>query len=175
RIAEKRDELLKSPLLLNLPRDAIGFGSLEGLMESREEIVRQIEEQQLALDDLYNAIEREAQLRHSLGIARSQHTTHENRLRLFELQGIGEAGDRDQGLVSIFNASTPLRPSIDNRKKYAVLGAIAGGGVPLGLALLLGLLYRRFRYSDEAVVGPATPLLGILPKLPRRLRDPEQA
>jgi succinoglycan biosynthesis transport protein ExoP len=176
RVAQKRDELLKSPLLLTLPRDtAIGFGSLEGLMDARAEIAQQIQEQEDALDALYDAIEREAELRHSIRIARDQLGTAENRLQLFELQGLSGEGGRDQGLVRAAPASRPLRASIDNRKKYAVLGALGGGGFPIGLVLLLGLLDRRFRYSDEAIIGPTTPLLGILPRLPRRLRDPEQA
>lgn len=175
RLAQKREELLKSPLLLTLPRDTIGFGSLEGLMEARDDLTEQIAGLEENLGVLHTAIEREAELRHQINIAREQLANADNRLQLFDLQGLTGEGGRDQGLVRAGAASRPLRPSIDNRKKYAVLGALAGGGFPIALVMLLGLVDRRFRYSDEAVVGPTTPLLGILPKLPRRLRDPEQA
>lgn len=175
RLTQKRDELLKSPLMLHLPRDTIGFGSLEGLMEARDELSAQIAELEQAMAVLHNAIEREADLRYRINIAREHLANADNRLQLFDLQGLTGEGGRDQGLVRAGAASRPLRPSIDNRKKYATLGALAGGGLPIAMVMLLGLLDRRFRYSDEAVVGPATPLLGILPKLPRRLRDPEEA
>src|SRR5690606_24212038 len=132
-------------------------------------------EHQVALDRLNRAIEQEARLRYQISIAQQQYTNAENRLQLFELQGLSGTADPDEGLVTALAASRPVRPSEDNRMKYGILGAMAGGGVPVGLILLLGLLDRRFRYSDEAIVGPTAPLLGILPKLPRRLRDPEQA
>jgi capsular exopolysaccharide synthesis family protein len=46
----------------------------------------------------------------------------------------------------------------------------------LGL-VLLGLMDRKYRYSDEATSGGTrgVPLLGILPNLPDRLSDPAQA
>src|SRR5207253_1141005 len=51
-----------------------------------------------------------------------------------------------------------------------------GGGLPMLLFIALGFLDKRFRYSDEADGGNGMPqLLGILPTLPDRLSDPEQA
>lgn len=68
------------------------------------------------------------------------------------------------------------RPAFDSRKKRAAAGFLVGGGLPFGFFLLLGLLDRRYRYSDDAADGRVRPtLLGILPYLPERLRDPEQA
>jgi capsular exopolysaccharide synthesis family protein len=70
----------------------------------------------------------------------------------------------------------PHRPSSDPRKKLAAFGFFFGGGAPIALVMLLGLLDGRFRYSDDAGSGkkPVT-LLGILPYLPEQLHDPEQA
>ncbi len=175
-ILTKRDELLGSPLLLTLPRDSVlSFGSLDGLQEAEAELIQQISEQEEILATLHEAIEREARIRHSINIARTQMQSVQDRLELLRLQGLtGETGNV-ASLVRAGAASRPLRPSVDDRRKYAALGVIAGGGGPLALILMLGVLDRRFRYSDEAVVGPSTPLLGILPKLPQRIRDLEQA
>ncbi len=66
---------------------------------------------------------------------------------------------------------------VDNRKKYAAVGFVLGGGLPVALVALLGLIDGRMRYSDQAKDGPiaGAPLLGILPLLPRDTDDPEQA
>jgi polysaccharide biosynthesis transport protein len=64
----------------------------------------------------------------------------------------------------------------DGRKKLAAVGFVLGGGLPVAFIMLLGLLDGRFRYSDEAVNPKRhTQLLGILPYLPARMHDPEQA
>lgn len=66
--------------------------------------------------------------------------------------------------------------SNDKRKTMAVAGFGLGLAVPVALVLLLGLLDTRFRYSDDADGGLAgLKLLGILPNLPDRLSDPQQA
>ena len=64
----------------------------------------------------------------------------------------------------------------DRRVAFSALGFLAGGGLPIGLMLLAGLMNPRVRYSDETSreVSGLT-LLGILPDLPDRLSDPEQA
>jgi polysaccharide biosynthesis transport protein len=66
-------------------------------------------------------------------------------------------------------------PAVDHRKKLAALGLAFGGGLPVGLIMLLGLLDRRFRYAEEADATGKVTLLGVLPYLPDAARDPEQA
>lgn len=84
-----------------------------------------------------------------------------------------EGGGR---ITIISKGEEPNRPSVDSRKKLAALGFMLGGGIPVGLVLLWGLLDRRFRFSDDASAGPIQPaLLGILPYLPEDMADPEQA
>lgn len=65
----------------------------------------------------------------------------------------------------------------DKRKLVAGLGFGLGGIIPLGLMLLYGMTENRFRYSDEASTADlaGVTLLGILPNLPDRLSDPQQA
>ena len=65
----------------------------------------------------------------------------------------------------------------DKKILFGLAGAIAGGVVPVGLLMLMGLMDTRFRYSDDAAGQSMAgiPLLGILPNLPDRLSDPAQA
>ncbi|HZL36847.1 MAG TPA: AAA family ATPase [Tepidisphaeraceae bacterium] len=66
----------------------------------------------------------------------------------------------------------------DRRIAFTALGTLVGGGLPVGLLLLASLMNPRFRFSDDAAAQPTTgglTLLGILPDLPDRLSDPEQA
>lgn len=90
-----------------------------------------------------------------------------DRLR-FQADSVGE--------VTIISEGNAPVLSVDNRIKVGALGMIVGGGLPIGLLLLVGLMDRRYRYSDEpgGDVSGIT-LLGILPNLPDRLSDPEQA
>ncbi len=65
----------------------------------------------------------------------------------------------------------------DRRKAVAGVGFLFGGLVPLGLMMLYGMKDSRFRYSDETTEADlaGVALLGILPNLPDRLSDPQQA
>ncbi len=74
--------------------------------------------------------------------------------------------------------------SKDKRLPTALGGMILGAGLPAALVIGVGLLDKRTRYSDDAVdlaasipgqSGKPAPLLGVLPNLPDRLSDPNQA
>ncbi len=70
---------------------------------------------------------------------------------------------------------TPAYPTVDRRKSFAAAGLALGGGAPVALMLLLGLLDRRLRYSDDTgQEGIGAPLLGILPILPPDVKDEER-
>jgi succinoglycan biosynthesis transport protein ExoP len=78
---------------------------------------------------------------------------------------------------SVVDPASNPQISADRRIAFTALGFLAGGGLPVCLMLLAGLLNPRYRYSDETT-GEQTmglTLLGILPDLPDRLSDPEQA
>lgn len=76
-----------------------------------------------------------------------------------------------------FRTQPGLSPIIseDKRATMATFGFFVGAGLPIAGFVLLGLLDRKYRYSDETNASSITrgiPLLGILPNLPdRRLRD----
>ena len=78
-------------------------------------------------------------------------------------------------LQVVSDGDTPI-PAPDKRKQFAFIGFVGGGGLPVGMLLLIGLLDGRFRYSEEAGADMSgMTLLGILPNLPDRLTDPAQA
>lgn len=109
--------------------------------------------------------------------------THADQLRteLSKLEGRQSVLDLEflpQGRVEVIEpGDVPEAPFYDVRKKYAAVGAVLGAGIPAGLVVLFGLRHRRYRYSDEAEtqLAGSAPLLGILPSLPSRMIDPEQA
>jgi uncharacterized protein involved in exopolysaccharide biosynthesis len=95
----------------------------------------------------------------------------------FQKENVGQAK-----VLSVDDAGRPMGtmpvPDKDRRPLFAAAGFLGGAGLPIGLLMLIGLLDSRYRYSDETAGGPATSglnLLGILPNLPDRLSDPEQA
>jgi polysaccharide biosynthesis transport protein len=78
--------------------------------------------------------------------------------------------------VSVIEDGSAPAPAADRRPVFAALGLLGGAALPIGFLLLIGLANPRYRFSDEAhneVNG--LNLLGILPDLPDRLSDPEQA
>ena len=70
-------------------------------------------------------------------------------------------------LSVISSAEIPLSPDRDPRQKWALIGGSAGFGLPLCLLIGLGLIRRRYDFSDETEwdIGLAAPLLGVLPDL----------
>jgi succinoglycan biosynthesis transport protein ExoP len=67
--------------------------------------------------------------------------------------------------------AVPSAPTADPRIKYAALGGTAGASFVLAVTLLLGLIDRRFRYSDELSETTRRPLLACLPHVTARRDD----
>jgi capsular exopolysaccharide synthesis family protein len=77
-------------------------------------------------------------------------------------------GDQVHVLVP---ASLPAKPE-DRRWLTATAGFLGGGFLPVAVLMLISLLDRRFRYSDETETSATgIPLLGILPTLSERNGD----
>ncbi len=80
------------------------------------------------------------------------------------------------GRVTIINGGEVASPASNKRPLIAAAGFMGGVAIPVGLMLLIGLMDSRLRYSDETDTDMSgITLLGILPNLPDRLSDPEQA
>ncbi|MDQ3438901.1 MAG: AAA family ATPase [Planctomycetota bacterium] len=80
------------------------------------------------------------------------------------------------GVINIVEEGSAPEAATDKRKQMAFVGFLGGGALPLALILLFGLLDRSYRYSEEASMDMSgVTLLGILPNLPDRLTDPDQA
>ena len=84
-----------------------------------------------------------------------------------------------QQLTKTVQISMPGEATLQNDRRKAIggVGFVLGGLFPLGLMMLYGMRDSRFRYSDETTEADlaGVALLGILPNLPDRLSDPQQA
>lgn len=132
------------------------------------------------------------------GKTREEMTTMSQRLRLIDTyeQRIGtkeqklalveqrieeirtEMGPNVDGRVEVISPGiTAPDPSNDGtRKQVAVAGFGAGGIVGVSIVMLIGLLDRRIRDSDDARNRTSdVKMLGVLPSLPKDLTDPEHA
>jgi capsular exopolysaccharide synthesis family protein len=94
---------------------------------------------------------------------------HEKEAFLFMMSG-------PERLQVLNYGEVPVGPMKDNRKKVAVAGGMGGMLLPVLACIGLSLVSKRYRFSDDAQAGAGMPpLLGILPTLPDKLSDPEQA
>lgn len=108
--------------------------------------------------------------------------TEENQHKRAEIDRLNQTLDSLQyqkemgGQFSAVEEGTVPTRSSDRRPVFAALGFLGGGALPVAMLVLIGLANPRYRFSDETsteVTG--LNLLGILPDLPDRLSDPEQA
>lgn len=78
-----------------------------------------------------------------------------------------EQGDRQFGRVEITQfGERPLRPTGDDKKKFAALGGVAGGGLGVMLVMLPGLLAPKYRSVGQlSVPSSMYSVLGVMPEL----------
>lgn len=128
-------------------------------------------ERETNLKKLVDATEREmkqiAARRTLLKLYEEQSATIQQNLkatdaRLDELATEATFGSR---FMVVRNGDLPLNPSLDNRLKVSVAGALVGSGIPLGFMILLDRLRRRYRYCDEVTedVNARVPFVAVLP------------
>jgi Mrp family chromosome partitioning ATPase/uncharacterized protein involved in exopolysaccharide biosynthesis len=82
------------------------------------------------------------------------------------------------GRINVIGAPTSagIATNLGKRKQLIVLGFMGGLTFGFGLVVLRGLADRRYRFVADAQESIATvPMIGVLPNLPKRLSDPEQA
>lgn len=148
-------------------------------------VPRNIEDMRTAVEDLRVTLDKQKEeqaarssVRQQISAAKETIAEHKARVKeateqieklTFRIENLGR--------VQIISDGTMPNSPLDNRTKLALVGGVGGGGIMLGLMLMIGLLDTRYRYSDEASSADmqGITLLGILPNLPDRLSDPEQA
>ncbi len=116
-----------------------------------------------------------ANLEDELKKIKEDHDAVDRRIKILKTE-IDPTDTKSNRIKIVNSGDDPISPYVDNRKKLAAMGVVFGGGFPVAMIMLLGLVDGRFRYSDQAGEGKRhIPLLGILPYLPARMHDPEQA
>ncbi|MCA9304035.1 MAG: AAA family ATPase [Phycisphaerales bacterium] len=70
---------------------------------------------------------------------------------------------------------TPSEPSSDRRRKYAAMGFLGAGSVPVVAMLAIGLFSRSVRFSDDQILSDSQGIIGMLPDLGDSLGDQELA
>lgn len=100
-------------------------------------------------------------------------TLHKNSDQLDALNNIQQLAQN----VKIVSPGDEAVVSSDKRKFGAFMGFVLGAAIPISLLMAIGMMDDRFRYSDDATEADlaGVTLLGILPNLPDRLSDPQQA
>ncbi|MBS0197385.1 MAG: AAA family ATPase [Planctomycetes bacterium] len=95
--------------------------------------------------------------------------------RLDQIGVESKVQDRIGRIEVILPDAPPSTPNDDPRMKLTAMGLLVGGGGPLFLMFLVGMLDSRFRFSDQTSdAGVSADLLGVLPHLPNSKADPEQ-
>jgi len=133
-----------------------------------QEALQRSEQRMLDLADIrtdYNAILREFE------VARANYQQLISQLQTREM----ETGWKTAQAEIIDRASIPISPSSPNVPMNLALGIFGGLGLGVGFALMLALLDNRVKsaYDVEELVG--LPLLGIVPKIDRKLSSAERA
>jgi len=94
--------------------------------------------------------------------------------RIEQLNVESAMGDRLEVISYGSAGSRPVNHKEPQEK--AMMGAFAGGTVGVAVVMLLGLLNPKLRRSEDLSVSRGAPkVLGMLPHLPERLDNPEQA
>jgi len=105
----------------------------------------------------------ESRLQNDLDLARQTHATVRARAELARLQRASSLPD-----VKVLNyAVAPLEASKNRKMVIIILGVLGGLAAGLGLAFMLDLLDKRFRYADQVTKGLGLSILGVVPEIRR--------
>jgi capsular exopolysaccharide synthesis family protein len=147
-----------------------GMTSLDAQKIKVEKLKARVEAERVQADQLAAAKQKVTELQADIGDLRALRTATET--LILQLHD-------SEDLTKTIQVSMPGEATIgnDRRKAIAAVGFLGGGMLPLALMMLYGMKDSRFRYSDETAEADlaGVALLGILPNLPDRLSDPQQA
>ncbi|HET9134062.1 MAG TPA: polysaccharide biosynthesis tyrosine autokinase [Gemmatimonadales bacterium] len=153
RIAELRTTTLPRYVQAVLQRLAREQASLEARIQTATRDLQGIPQRTI----------QEQQLMRELEIADEQ---YRGLVRRFELSRLQEASSLPD--LSILDRAVPPTQPQKNRKAVIIaLGTLLGLGAGLGLAFLLDLTDKRFRYADQITSGLGLSILGAVPEIRR--------
>lgn len=153
-----------------LPASGQTKEDLVARLEKFRTVLRELEADRAKIAASANEV---ASLLEKLRLEKARRDEVAQRIQNIETQN--QLEQRLQGRVTVLSyGQTPTNPTIDKRKQAAAAGFVLGGGLPVAAMLLLGLVDRRMRYSDDAEESGIPTLLGVLPVLPQELADAEQ-
>lgn len=153
-----------------VPGATDGAPSLQAQLDYLRREVAAQQEQTRTMSELQLAI---TEQRNELEEIEQELSEVNNRIRSLEIESDAIRGGR----ISIASyGEMPLQPSRDRRRSLAIVGAMGGLGMGLGVFFLLGTIDRRAYAIRQLRTGPASSrLLGVLPALPRDFSDLEAA
>ena len=158
----------QEPDILGLGRYA-SIEQVEARLDDLAQVRQRLEDDASALA---TRIERLSELETEMQAVRERINETETRLERLALEA------PQASRIEVVEAPRiPARPfNATDQAQLTLLGATGGAGLGIGMVLMLGLVDRRLRHIDQAQLDlPDARLLGVLPRLPQDLGDPEHA
>jgi succinoglycan biosynthesis transport protein ExoP len=146
-------------------------GNLQAIELRVQQLQSELDQQQAKVASLATLHSNIARVESEIGQDQEKIRADNDQLRLYE------ATNQLTKNVSVISYGRDAELAGNRRPMAAGLGLVLGASIPLGLLMLYGMTENRFRYSDDASDADlqGVTLLGILPNLPDRLSDPQQA
>ncbi|MFV2068319.1 MAG: hypothetical protein ACC645_15220 [Pirellulales bacterium] len=138
----------------------------------RKKLETQLADSEKRTGDLIRRIEQVNDINSDLEEKRALQRKAQEAINIFKVES--SVGKRIQIADAGSKTGEPI--NLSKRKQLVVLGLMGGLTFGVGIVVMIGLLDRRYRYVSDAQnsIG-ALPLIGVLPRLPHNLADPEQA
>lgn len=175
RITQLENKRLAAPTNeLNPNRLPAGVAELMG---TRELVVKKIEQLNAEISDLGSRISASKEYELKLEDIRAAIRETKSKISQFEATIDFTQNDDVSRIVFEGPSPTPTTPSNEmKRMQFAGLGGVVGIAMGFGFVLLLGALDRRVRHASDTLDGMSEAnVLGVLPTLPAKLTDPEEA
>jgi len=142
------------------------------LEAEKSKLETQLAESEKRTGDLIRRIEQVNDINSELEEKRALQQKAQDAINIFKVES--SVGKRIKIADAGSKTGEPI--NIGKRKQLVVLGLMGGLTFGVGIVVVIGLLDRRYRYVSDAQKSIGSlPLIGVLPRLPRNLADPEQA
>ncbi len=136
---------------------------LDRLQHEQQQMEGRIQTATRELQQIPQRTIQEEALKRELAIAEAQYKDITNRAELSKMQVAVSLPDVD----ILDRAVPPVEPQKNRAKFILILGTLGSLALALGLAFLLDLTDRRFRYSDQITSDLGLSILGAVPEIRR--------